>query len=84
MKPEDLPENMRNMTLQEQTAFVEKMQNERGAIQKKINDLNAQRVKFVSEKRKELAQQSGDDTLDRALIGAIHDQATKKDFSFGK
>ncbi len=83
IKPEDLPENMRKMTVEERGAYVKKMQDERSAIQKKINTLNAERVKFVAEKQKELAEQTGDATLDLALIQAIRDQATKKNFSFG-
>jgi len=84
VKPEDLPENMRKMMVEERVAYVKQMQEERAAIQKKINDLNTERVKYVAEKQKELAAEKGEATLDEALIGAIRDQATKKDFSFGK
>ncbi len=84
IKPEELPENMRNMTIEERQAYVEKMQEQRIAIQQKINMLNADRVKFVAEKRKLLAENAGEQTLDSALIGAIRDQATKKEFSFGQ
>jgi hypothetical protein len=44
--------------------------------------VNAERVKFVAAKSKELAEQSGQDTLDQALIGAIRVQATAKNYSF--
>jgi hypothetical protein len=83
IKPEELPENMRKMTPAERLAYVKKMQDDRAAIQTKINQLNEQRTKFVAEKQKELAEQAGDDTLDQALIGAIREQATKKQFTFG-
>ena len=82
IKPEDLPQNMRKMTLKEREAYVKKMQQQRVALQKQINDVNAERVKFVAAKSKELAQQSGQDTLDQALIGAIRVQATAKNYSF--
>ena len=84
IKPEDLPENMRKMTPKQRLAFVKQKQEQRGAIQKKVNELNAQRVKYVAEKRKESAEQDGKDTLDRALITAIRDQATKKSYTFGQ
>ena len=84
IKTEELPENMRKMSLEERKTYVKKMRDERGAIQKKINTLNDERVKFVAEKRKELVENQGENTLDLALIGAIRDQATKKKFSFGK
>ena len=83
IKSEDLPENMRKMTLVERNAYIQKTQDQREAIQKKINTLNAERVKFVAAKQKELAEKNGQDTLDLALIKAIRDQATKKKFSFG-
>jgi predicted transposase YbfD/YdcC len=84
VKAEDLPENMRTMTVEERIAYVKKMTAERGAIQKKINDLNTARVKFVAEKQKDLAEVNREKTLDAALITTIRDQATKKDFSFSK
>ncbi len=83
IKPEELPENMRKMTPEERLAYVKKMQDERASIQTKINKLNDQRTQFVAEKQKELAEQTGEKTLDQALIGAIREQATKKEFSFG-
>ncbi|HJN07531.1 MAG TPA: vWA domain-containing protein [Pirellulaceae bacterium] len=82
IKAEDLPKNMRIMTLKERKAYVEKMQQQRVTLQKRINDVNAERVKFVAAKSKELAEQSGQDTLDQALIGAIRVQATAKNYSF--
>ena len=84
IKPEDLPENMRKMTPKQRLAFVKQKQEQRVAIQKKVNELNAQRVKYVAEKRKESAEKDGKDTLDRALITAIRDQATKKSYTFGQ
>ena len=84
IKPEDLPENMRKMTVAQRIAYVKKMSADRGSLKKKINDLNTARVKFVAEKQKELVEAKGEKTLDAALITAIRDQATKKEFSFGK
>ena len=58
------------------------MQVQREAIQKQIRDLNEARETFVSAKRKELAEQTGTDTLDTALIGAIREQAMKRKYTF--
>ena len=79
-----LPENMKKMSVEERKTYIEKMQSDRKEIQKKINDLNSERTKFVSAKRKEMAAKDGEKTLDAALIESIHQQASKKDFSFGK
>ena len=84
IEEEQLPENMRKMTVEERKEYVAKMQSQRDEIQKKINSLNAERQKFVAEKRKELAIKNGEKTLDQALIGAIRAQATKKEFKFNK
>jgi hypothetical protein len=84
IKPEDLPEDMRKMTPKQRLEYVEQKQEQRVTIQKKVNELNAQRVKYVAEKRKESAEEDGKDTLDRALITAIRDQATKKSYTFGQ
>ena len=79
-----LPENMRKMTKAERKAYVEKMQKDREGLQKKINDLNGERTKYVAEKRKEMAAEDGEKTLDAALIESIRKQGGKKNFTFGK
>jgi hypothetical protein len=84
IKTEDLPEIMRKMTLKQRTAYVKTKQAERLSVQKKINELNAVRLKYVATKQKELAEKTGQETLDTALISAIREQATKKKFSFEK
>ena len=84
IKLEDLPENMRKMTLEERRAYVKKKQEERGRIKKQINDLNVARIKYIAEKRKQLANENGKETLDNALISAIREQAAKKHYSFGQ
>ncbi len=81
LKDEDLPEEMRKMTVEERKAYVEKKRKERAELQKKINDLNEQRKKYVAQKMKELSGK-GEDTLDSAMIKAIREQAKKKQFRF--
>ena len=80
--PAQLPENMRKMTPEERKSYVEGKQAERKEIQDKINKLNSDRNAFVTKKRKELAGEADAETLDVALIKTIHEQATKKNFSF--
>lgn len=84
IKEEDLPENMRKMTLEERKAYVESKQKEREEISKKINDLNKERMEYVAEKRKEMAEESGEETLDKAMIDAIQTQAKAKNYTFGE
>jgi hypothetical protein len=77
MKTEDLPENMQKMTPAERKAYVEKMKTRRAEIQAKIRQLQAERDKYVAEERK---KQSGADTLDSAILKAVHEVAGKRGF----
>ena len=81
VEEEALPEPMRKMNKEERTKYVDEMTKKRGELQEKINKLNDARRKYVEEKQKELAKDSGD-TFDAAVIKAIHDQAAKKAFTF--
>ena len=81
IKAEDLPEEMRKMTIEERKAHLEKMKKTRGEIQKKILALNNDRKKYVAEKLKETGE---GDTLDKAMITAIRSQAATKSITFGQ
>ena len=81
---DELPENMRKMSLLERKDYVKELQTKRSKIQEKIKKLSAERNAFVENKRKEIAASSGDKTLDTALIEAIREQASVKQFTFGK
>ncbi|MHC4155527.1 MAG: vWA domain-containing protein [Planctomycetota bacterium] len=80
LKPEDLPEEMKDMTTEQREAYVQSRQKERAEIQKKIQKLNAQRSKYVADEMKKL--QGGQNTLGSAVIQAVRDQAIKRNFEF--
>jgi hypothetical protein len=82
IKEEDLPENMRKMTMDERKAHVAAKQKEREKISKEIMELNKKREAFVGNKRKEMAEESGKKTLDSVMIEAIQAQAKEKKYSF--
>ena len=83
VKKEDLPENMQSMSLNEREQYVERQATERKRIQKQINELNAQRNTYIAQERKKATEQSGEKTLDQALVEAIRVQASAKAFRFG-
>ncbi|MBI5243094.1 MAG: VWA domain-containing protein [Elusimicrobia bacterium] len=83
IRAEELPDNMRGMSEAERKDYIQKQQDERKKIQARINQLNADRLKYVADKEKELAGK-GAQTLDTAVINAIHTQAEKKGFNFKK
>jgi hypothetical protein len=83
LKPEDLPEEMRDMTLEEQRAYVEKKAEERAEIQEQIRKLHAERRAYVAAERKKLAE-AGEATFDEALVKAARAQAEARSFAFEK
>ena len=78
LKEDELPDVMKNMSVEERTAYVEKMEKERERIQTKISQLNEKRRKFINNKLAE----NQDNTLDAAMIRMIREQAAKKNYTF--
>ena len=81
VKPEALPEEMRSMSLEQRQAHVTEKTRQRAELQKQIQTLNQQRKQFVAAKMKELAE-SGQDTLDSAVIKICRKQAAARHFEF--
>lgn len=83
IKDEQLPEEMRKMTLAERKAYVEKKFSERAGLQKQIRELAARRETFIQAELKKQGQ-SGDTALDAAVRRTVVEQARKKGFRFEK
>jgi len=81
LKDEELPDEMKKMTIQERKAYLDKMEKQREQIQKKINKLNDERSKFVAQK---MLENKNDNTLDAVMIKTIREQAKQKNYSFRK
>ena len=83
LKDEDLPAEMKGMDAAQRKDFVDKKAKEREAVQTKIREVNEKREKYIADERK---KQSGNskNTLDEAMLGAVREQATKKNYKFGK
>lgn len=79
LKEEELPEELRSLKPEERQAYLDKKAVQREQIQVEIKRLNEERVKFVQEKTKE---KGGDDTLDKAIVKAVREQAEKRGVSF--
>lgn len=79
LKPEELPEPLKKMNIQERKDYVESKAKERTEIQTKIQVLNEARSQYVMEKMKLHADTN---TLDTVIISAIREQAAKKHFQF--
>ncbi len=80
IEAEELPENMQKMTPEKRKAYVEAKTKERAEIQKRIQELNVLRNNYVAA---EMKKRHGDaDTLGKAIITAVREQAVRKNFSF--
>lgn len=81
VKDEDLPEDMRKLSLEERKARIEKMRAEREAVQKDVVATNTEREAFIAAemKKKNLTQ---DQAFDEAVRRAVREQAGRKGFAF--
>jgi len=82
VKAEDLPENMKKMSMTERKTYLEGKKKERDSIQKQIAELSIERGKYVEAELKKIAEKDGVETLDTAVIKTARKQAEAKNFKF--
>jgi hypothetical protein len=78
VKAEDLPKDMQNLGPEQRVAYVNAKAKERAEIQARIQQLSAQRNRYIA---REAGKQQGG-TLGSAIQQAIHEQAAKKNYAF--
>jgi hypothetical protein len=78
VEEDELPEEMKNMTDEEKEQYVDEKLYEREQIQNRINELNEERRTYIENQ----TQNSAENTLDSAIINAIHEQAIENNFTF--
>ena len=78
IEEDQLPEEIKDMTIEERKAYVEKKAKERSEIQQKINKLNEDRRKYIADKLAE----GNEYTLDAAMLKMIREQAESKNYKF--
>lgn len=83
MKEAELPAEMKPMTPDQRRAHLDAMAKKRADVQQQINQLNVQRQKFIAEEMKK-GGRSADKAFDAAMLRAIREQATRKNFAFEK
>lgn len=81
LKKEELPAELRDLDAGARAEYVEKKRAARAEIQKQIAELSAARAQFLAVKSKE---QSGDKTLETAIIEAVRKQATSAGLKFAQ
>jgi tRNA uridine 5-carbamoylmethylation protein Kti12 len=80
LKDDDLCEELKALKPDEREGYLKKKAAERADIQKRINDLSAERAKIVAEERKKQPKTDGEKALDEALRGIIREQARAAGF----
>jgi len=79
LKDEELPVEMKNMSVPERKSYLDNKEKERSQIQDKINKLNDERSKYVAKK---MLENKNDNTLDAVMIKTIREQAKQKNYKF--
>jgi hypothetical protein len=80
VKQEELPDALKDLSLDEREAYVKKMAAKRAEVQKEISSLAAERETYLAKERKRLAEESGDATLGDAVVSAIRRQLANSGF----
>lgn len=84
VKDEELPENMRKMSLDERKTYLEGMLKQRDELRKQIADATQKRDAYLEAERKKLADAAGQKDFESALRAAVRKQAEKKGFMWEK
>ncbi len=79
IKEQDLPAELKSLKPEERQGYLDQKAAEREKIQAQIKKLNQERQQYVAEKNKENGQE---DTLDKAIVKAVREQAAKKEITF--
>jgi hypothetical protein len=79
VKAEEMPEEMRSMSPEQQRSYVDQKLKERHELQAKIRELDQKRAAYVKE---QLHKAGGQDAFDEAVNKAIHEQARSKGIDY--
>lgn len=80
-KSEDLPEEMRTMSIAQRKAYVRQKSEERSKIQAEIQSLNEKRLEYIANNT---PQSTKDKMLDASMMKAIKEQGTAKNLKWKK
>lgn len=79
----NLPADLREIPTEQLAEVIEQKNQERAEIQKQILALSKDREAFIAQEKQKAAH-SGGNTLDSAMITAVHEQAEKKGIVFNQ
>jgi hypothetical protein len=81
MKADDLPDEMRKMTIDQRKAYIKQKSEERKKIQLEIQSVNIKRQEYIF---KSMSQSESDNMLDASMLKAIKQQGSAKNLKWGK
>lgn len=84
LETDELPEELQKVPAARRLEIVKEKTAERGALQKKIAEVNKKRNQYIADERKKLAKAGSESTLGDAIQSAVAKQMSKAGFEFGK
>lgn len=84
LKPDELPEELKGKSVEEQQAYLNELAKKRADLQERIKKLSAERNQYIAKAQAEQAQAAEAESLDSAVIRTLRQQLEKKNFAFEK
>lgn len=84
LKPEQLPEELKGKSVEEQQAYLAELAKKRAELQERIKRLSAERNQYIAKAQADEAKEAGAESLDSAVIRTLRKQLEKKNFAFEK
>jgi Mg-chelatase subunit ChlD len=84
LKKEQLPQELRGLTLPEQKAYLARLDKTQQALNKKARELDKKRGEFIAKKQKDDAKNSMADTFDGQVLQLLEIQASRVNIQYNK
>lgn len=84
IKKEDLPEELKGKSREEQLKIIEAKKADRARYQSNINELARKRNEFIEEEKKKRANESGQEDLGTTIVKSMNSTAEKKGYNVNK
>jgi Mg-chelatase subunit ChlD len=83
LKKDELPEQLKGKTLDEQKAVIAKIEEKRAELSKQALDLNKKRGEFIAKKNAEDKKSRARDTFDNQVLTILQRQAGRNNIQYG-
>jgi Mg-chelatase subunit ChlD len=82
LKKEELPAELRELTLEQQKEYLAKLEKRRNELSEKAIELNKKRTEFIAKKQAEDARNPGRDSFDGQVLRILQRQAARSDIQY--